>query len=292
MFRDEVEFFLQRTRTLDATYGALTTEHKVGVDRIVLQQPQPTSACVPDLERGNGLAVARSRDQLLARHIAMEIWLRKGRDASDTTYPGMVFFPSAVATIGVNEGLFQREEPSRTEKVNGFWIDAEPVTNGAYEAAVGRRERSIVAAADNAPIVSVNWFEAQRFCAAVGKRLPTRIEWEYAARGSRNLLYSSVPEFDSTRVHAWPAVGPRELRREDRRASGLVDMSGNVWEWTWEIFRHEYEAERFTYYSMIRGGSWRHCPLSTRVVSEMVNDVVQRADNVGFRCVIPVGLAA
>ncbi len=288
MFRSDVSFWTARVQHLDASYRACDRSATREIREIARGLRLPTTACLTDIERDNGLRVARERDQLLARRMATEMYLRT-RQSFTAEYPGMVFFPLHDTPIGVDVGLFKREEPSRLHRLPGYWIDSEPVTNGAYEEVLGPRVRPVVAPHDDDPIITLNWFEAHRFCAAVGKRMPLRLEWEAAARGPDNYLFSTGPVFDPVTMRTWPSSGPRTLLKGDRDSGGLRDMAGNVWEWTWEIISHEFEPERYNYYNMIRGGSWRHCRSSTRVVSEMVNDLVQRSDNVGFRCALPEG---
>lgn len=84
------------------------------------------------------------------------------------------------------------------------------------------------------PITCVDYEQAARFCAWAGKRLPTEVEWEYAARGpgSRRYPWGDAP-VDVTRLcskQAEPcAVGSRPA---GATPEGILDLAGNVWEWT------------------------------------------------------------
>lgn len=116
------------------------------------------------------------------------------------------------------------------------------------------------------PINCVDWEMAAAFCKWQGKRLPTEAEWEFAARGPDGRRYPWGDEApDKTRMNAcgkecstWDAknggvlgLGGRRMYDDDdgyaltapvgsfpagRSRYGLLDVVGNVWEWTadWE----------------------------------------------------------
>ena len=95
----------------------------------------------------------------------------------------------------------------------------------------------------NAPQGGVTWHEANAFCRwlsfrlGVQTRLPTEIEWEWAARGPVGYLYPWGNEPDGTLANTLEAgiLAPCAVGTFPARTpwgeSGPVDLIGNVWEW-------------------------------------------------------------
>lgn len=125
------------------------------------------------------------------------------------------------------------------------------------------------------PASSLSWFEANAYARWAGKRLPTEVEWEHAARFDPSTGESRIYPWgvdEPTGEHACFAMntwGPEQVGRNPQGASafGLLDMAGGVWEWTATQFLPYPDFEAFPYdgYSkdhmdgnhyVCRGGSW------------------------------------
>jgi sulfatase modifying factor 1 len=85
------------------------------------------------------------------------------------------------------------------------------------------------------PVVQVSWFAAQAYCEAIGGRLPTWSEWEFAAAADETRTDARADPAWRERILAWYSVpSNRPLHRVGlgpANAYGLRDLHGLVWEW-------------------------------------------------------------
>jgi formylglycine-generating enzyme required for sulfatase activity len=106
--------------------------------------------------------------------------------------------------------------------------------------------RSSIVGKDDHPVVHVAWHDAMAYAKWAGKRLPTEAEWEMAARGGRENVehvWGDAPH-DEQHPHANIYEGTFPLRPAtvkpvgsySANAYGLHDMSGNVWQWTLDVY--------------------------------------------------------
>ena len=265
---------------------------------------------------------------------------------ADKAPEGMIFVPGGEATIGSNTGL-PAERPVFTTQVEPFYMDKHLVTVGRFrqfvdetgyvtfsekigdgivfdhakaswvivpgvywEYPVGKEQGK---APDDHPVTLLTYDDAVAYLQWAGKRLPTEVEWEHAARGITNrdhpYAWGDKLVVDGTyKANTWTGRFPQQNLGEDgylltspvgafgETELGLTDMGGNVWEWTSDWFRSY--RDRDTPYEpgehsekVIRGGSFM-CNISYchgyRVSARSHTPPDNNMFHIGFRGVMDI----
>ncbi|NDJ36849.1 MAG: formylglycine-generating enzyme family protein, partial [Chloroflexi bacterium] len=171
--------------------------------------------------------------------------------------------PPGTFTIGV-EGGGRFLIPSEITVEEPFWIMVSEVTEEMTDSIGFDFPREDAFADRSFPRVNVQWQEARDACAAFGGRLPTEVEWEYAASGPSDWLYTyepgpalNQPGFIVNATNAGTA-GPPGQFPENASWVGALDMLGNVQEWTLSAFlEFPYDEDRAENYQALEGGQGR-----------------------------------
>jgi formylglycine-generating enzyme required for sulfatase activity len=185
---------------------------------------------------------------------------------------------------------FPDETPNRkTTLTRGFWLSRTEVTQAAFEHVMGYNP-SIFQGSD-LPVEYVSWVEADEYCGAIGGRLPSEAEWEYAARaGTTGSRYGNLNEI------AWyygdAGLSTHPVGKKKPNAFGLYDMLGNVVEWTHTFYWVQHNQENINptgpstaEYVELRGGGWWDDPKLMRVSYRRHFEKTDIDYNIGFRCI-------
>jgi formylglycine-generating enzyme required for sulfatase activity len=208
------------------------------------------------------------------------------------------YIPDGTFRMGALDANPQRDEqPVHNVTLKGFWMDKLEVTNGMYLLCVkagaceppqsfksGTRDSYFNNAEFNDyPVVYVTWAQSDGYCKWAGRRLPTEAEWERSARGDDFRTYtwgedrpdSSRGNFnyfvgDTTCVGSFPAGAS---------PFGILDLAGNVAEWTNDYYDSNYYAQGVTmnppgpgarsefFNRVVRGGTYQDAFVEIRLAN-------------------------
>ena len=219
----------------------------------------------------------------------------------------MVRIPAGTFLMGATD-LFDDEKPPHEVTVAAFEIDLTEVTVAAYRACVDAGRCTVAGLITRPacnwdepergdhPINCVDWNQATAYCAFVDKRLPTEREWELAARGPEGRAYAWGDSMPASQL-CWDGEGSDlgngkrkgtcPVQRYPQGASplGVLDLTGNVWEWTSSAHCVP-ESERCARSERVaRGGGWHNfAPPMVRAAFRSKGPMSRRDEYLGFRC--------
>jgi serine/threonine protein kinase len=198
---------------------------------------------------------------------------------ADETSRAVELRPFAMDTSAVSVGDF-RQFVSRSHYRTGAEVSGAAyrmvgdrlrlVENGSWQNAVGAGPPDSAAA-----VVGINFADAQAYCSAAGKRLPTEDEWEYSARGPEGHLFAwgddlgpaLVKQTSQPKVSDGPSEGIGGIYR---------GLAGAVWEWVATD-----NGER----KVLKGGPWQESNPANKRAATRGGELPERANgSSGFRC--------
>jgi len=241
--------------------------------------------------------------------------------------PDLVYIPDGPFIMGsipdLDDNAFEDEVPIHAIYLADYFISRYPITNAEYEvfvietgyvASLHWKQGKLSSKLLRHPVQHLSLYDAIAYCDWLSKRLnrrfrlPSEAEWEKAARGQHAYIYPwgykwKVGECNTSEIGIGKAT-PVDQFAVCPSPYGVVDMCGNVGEWTislWEgahgRFQYPYD---FTdgrealdaspkFQRVIRGGSFLRSASYARCVSRSRGLPDRRQLDVGFRIVTDEG---
>lgn len=205
-----------------------------------------------------------------------------------------------------DETTFADEAPSHRERVAGFWMARTEVSVADYSRCVAVGRCAAPAFDGGArrfqqpsyPVTLVSFDDARRYCAFRGGRLPTEAEFERAARGARRRTYpwgnayhaqlanhgrSGVDRTDAG--DGFAELAPVGSYPDGATPEGILDLAGNVAEWTADLFTSGRGGGAAGTERAVRGGSYESAAPELRGAARSSRSPETREPTLGFRCV-------
>ncbi len=214
----------------------------------------------PKVERKRKLAVVKKPEP--ARPAVLE--LRQPFE------PEMILIPAGEFIMGSDSMKdsysIEIEQPQYSLYLPDYHLAKTPVTNAQYVAFVQATGYGLPnhwkngkppSGKEDHPVINVSWHNAVAYCnwlaVVTGKPycLPSEAEWEKGARGSDGRIYPWGNRWDAKRCHSFESgkedTAPVGFYLEGASPYGLLDMAGNVWEWTRSLWGEDLDKPSFKY---------------------------------------------
>ncbi len=218
----------------------------------------------------------------------------------------LVYIPAGEFAMGAQEA----DNPRHGVSLSPYWIHKTKVTNRMYALCVGvgvcSAPKPVPGAAvytdptySDHPVVGVDWERANAYCGWAGGRLPTEAEWEKAARGLSAPTYpwgEANPACELANVGGCESTTTSVVAHpRGASAFGLLDIAGNVFEWTWDWYDSTYYATSPIQdppgpaegiYKVIRGSSFESEFSQAPSALRHYGGPTYTSHDLGFRCAV------
>ena len=207
-----------------------------------------------------------------------------------------------------------------------FQIARVPVTNYQYEIFVKATnhpapdywdDNRTPKGLESHPVVNVTWYDAVVYCEWLSSvlkkviRIPSEAEWEKAARGGDSSIIDFGNVESNKRAYAWGdkfknthcntkelgmnGTTPVGIFLEGKSSYGVLDMIGNIWEWTRTLYGYNYpyipddgreDMSKTEGRRILRGGGFFDSQIGARCASRNWNLPNVKREDGGFRLVV------
>ena len=298
---DETELNLAQ-RWLDSPAA-----QEVGVDALIVEFVQASKAAVVRQKRMRWLRPVMAVTAVTLLVLVGFFAYRGLLKAQTLRSSPMVTFEAGEAVIGTDNPFAEPwERPRRVVHLQAFALEKYEVSNrlygncvraGACEKPKANAERLDDPRYADLPVVNVTAIQAEQYCRWLGRRLPTAVEWERAARGPEGRAWpwgDEAPRAGQVQMpvpgDAPPLPGPVAVDSMPSSASveAAYHLVGNVWEWAAPVEDDCRDAECQRPWDgksdlALRGGSYASSiERITEIPALQGPDVF--GEEIGFRC--------
>jgi eukaryotic-like serine/threonine-protein kinase len=265
------------------------------VTEVVIVEPTLTQSPLPATETVTATVAVPTQTEELLPPTAAPTEAPSNLRVSPVDGMPQVYIPAGTFHMGGFDVRAAPDEfPSRQVTLDAYWMDQLEVTNAMYQSCIRGGACTLPQNLGTArkadyfnnpefkdyPVVYVTWGQAKAYCEWAGRRLPTEAEWERAGRGDDmrtfpwgedkadyRLANFNMLVTDTSRAGSYP-LGASPF--------GVLDMAGNVAEWTNDFYRGNYyeTAELVnplgpltssSFFRVVRGGSLGDAEVNIRV---------------------------
>jgi len=207
--------------------------------------------------------------------------------------------PASKCPAGMAEvtgGKFKSSYYQKEMSVEPFCVDQNLATTDAYKTCVdgGQCDKSAVHACDphtwdvadrgKLPMICIDFPQAEKYCKTQGKRLPSDLEWEWAARGGEEARVFPWGNDPPDASHCWSGNAKRATPcavGSDPKPGpfGIQDLAGSVLQWTTTT------NDASGSFRVGRGGSWKDLvPDQVKITHRNGFKNTYRCGFLGIRC--------
>ncbi len=241
--------------------------------------------------------VLEEMEQLVGGNIKFKV----AANSKKSFEPEMVFVKGGTFMMGSNNGD-DDEKPVYQVTLSDFFIGKYEVTQAQWQAVMGNNPSNFKGC-KNCPVEKVSWTDVQAYITKLnsqtGKnyRLPTEVEWEYAARGgnqSKGYIYSGSDNIGTVAWYYDNSSGKTHpVGQKQANELGINDMTGSVWEWCADWYGNyttnaisNPQGSSIGQYRVFRGGSWGNGPQGCRTSNRNSDYPDFLFNDIGFRLVL------
>jgi sulfatase modifying factor 1 len=227
--------------------------------------------------------------------------------------------------MGTDHPVEAHEGPVHKVSLRSFYLGKTEVTYDDFDRFTSAVKRDSVVTdfptrRKTQPVFMVTWLDAVTYCnwlseqeklskcyvingesvsyldTAKGYRLPTEAEWEYAARGGDKAHDYNYAGSNDINAVGWykanSSDGSKPVKGKAPNELGLFDMTGNLWEWCWDVYDGSYykispednpKGPDAGPYRVMRGGAWYNETNYARVFTRQDHYPTFKQNSVGFR---------